>query len=101
MKEIFKNLKDKNFLTSILLLLGGQSFLYVFIKHFQFGFHTFEFSIDNKIPFVPQLVIIYNLFYPFLFLMFYRMFTKDKKAYDKAIIAGTIGYIICNIILYF
>ena len=98
MKKRFKELKEKDYWLSILLLLGGQSFLYVLIKHFQFGFHTFDFAIDDMIPFVPPFVLIYNLFYPFLFVVFYLLYKKDKKAYDKAVIAGTLGYIICNII---
>ena len=38
------------------------------------------------------------MFYPFLFFTFYSIYGKDKKRYDKGVIAAFIGYIICNII---
>jgi len=98
MKEYFKNIKDKKFLISIFVFLGGQSILYALIKHFQFDYNTFNFAIDSKIPLIPPFIIIYNMFYPFLFFTFYYLYKKDSKTYDKAIIAGTLGYIICNII---
>ena len=99
MKDYCKNFKDKRFWISIILFLGGQSFLYTVIKLIQSNYHTFNFGIDNAIPFIPAgFIIIYNMFYPFLFFTFYYIFGKDKKAYDKGIIAAIIGYIICNII---
>lgn len=91
-------MKDKRFWKSILLFLGGQSLLYFIIKFFQVDYHTFDMGIDNKIPFIPQFIIIYNLFYPFLFLCFLNIFNKDKVVYDKGIIAGIMGYLIANII---
>ena len=98
MKEYFKDLKDKKFLISIISLLVGQSILYVVVKHLQSGYNTFNYSIDGKIPLIPSFVIIYNLFYPFLFFVFFYLFKRDKITYDKAIIAGILGYLICNII---
>ena len=98
MKEYLKNFKDKKFWFSIILFLGGQSFLYSTLKHFQHNLHTFNFAIDDKIPFIPSFIFIYNMFYPFLFFTFYSIYGKDKKRYDKGVIAAFIGYIICNII---
>ena len=99
MKKYFENYKDSRFWISIILFLGGQSFLYTITKYFQYNYHTFYFYLDDKIPFIPNgFIIVYNLFYPFLFLVFYYIFGKDKKTYDKAIIAAFIGYLICNLI---
>lgn len=99
MKEYFNNYKEKKFWLSILLFLGGQSFLYAIVKNFQYSYHTFDFYLDNKIPFIPNgFIIVYNLFYPVLFFVYYYIFGKDKKAYDKAVIASFIGYLISNVI---
>ena len=99
MKEYFKIFKDKRFWISIILFLGGQSLLYTTLKYIQHDYHTFNFAIDKAIPFIPAgFIIIYNMFYPFLFFTFYYIFGKDKKTYDKGIIAALIGYIICNTI---
>ena len=99
MKDYCKNFKDKKFWISIILFLGGQSFLYSTLKMFQSNYHTFNFAIDNAIPFIPSgFIIVYNMFYPFLFFTFYYIYGKDKKTYDKAVIAAVIGYLICNVI---
>ena len=98
MKEYLKNIKDKNFLLSIMSLLLVQAMLYVLVKCFQNNYHTFNFIVDSKIPFIPQMIIIYNLFYPMIFISFYNIFNHDKDTYYNGIIAGIIGFIISDII---
>lgn len=98
MKEYFKNMKDKKFLISIGLMLILQCITYAVLKNFQSNYHTFNYNIDNKLPFIPQMVYIYNIFYPAIFFAFYTVFNKDKDTYYKGIIAGTIGFIIADII---
>ena len=98
MKKYFKNIKDKNFIISIILLLGGQGLLFVLVKLFQSNYHVFNYYIDSKIPFIPYMIIIYNLFYPMIFISFYNIFNRDKDTYYKGIIAGILGYIIADII---
>ena len=98
MKEYFKNMKDRKFIISIILMLVTQQFTYAFLKLFQSNFHVFDHIIDMKIPFIPQFIIIYNLFYPVVFFFFYNMFNKDKDTYYKGIIAGILGFIIADII---
>lgn len=98
MKNYFKNIKNKEFITSIICFMGIQMIFYWSLKLLQADFHTFNYSIDKKIPFVPQLVIIYNLFYPIVFIAFYNIFNHDKDIYYKSIIAGIIGFIITDIV---
>lgn len=98
MKEYFKNFKNKKFWISIFCLLGLQLASYMIVKLFQSHYNTFNFDIDKKIPFVPQLIILYNLFYPVVFFAFYTVFNKDEDTYYKGVIAGIIGYIIADII---
>ena len=98
MKNYFKNIKNKEFIISIICLMGIQAVLYMSLKLLQADFNTFNYSIDNKTPFIPQLIIIYNLFYPMIFIAFYNIFNHDKDTYYKGIIAGIIGFIISDII---
>ena len=98
MKKYFKNIKDKNFIISIILLLGGQGILFVLVKLFQSNYHVFNYYIDSKIPFIPYMIIIYNLFYPMIFISFYNIFNRDKDTYYKGITSGILGYIIADII---
>lgn len=97
-KEFFKNIMNKDFLISISCLMILQALIYYFIKFCQSDYHYFNSIIDSKIPFIPLSVYIYDIFYPFVFLIFYYIFCKDKKTYYNGIIAGIIGYLICDII---
>ena len=98
MKKYLKNIKDKEFLIPMLYMLGGQFITYMILKHFQYNYHVFNNYIDNKIPFIPQVIILYNLFYPMIFIVFYNIYRKDKETFNKGIIAGIIGFVIADII---
>ena len=58
-----KAVRDKKFIISIIIFMGGQSFLFWLLKFFQTNPHYFNFVIDSKIPFLPEFVYIYNIFY--------------------------------------
>ena len=55
MKDYFKNMKDKRFIISIILMLVTQQFTYAFLKLFQSNFHVFDHIIDMKIPFIDTI----------------------------------------------
>jgi len=93
-----KYLKNKKFLISISVLLIGQAFFYWFLKFFQTNPHYLNFNIDQKIPFIPNFIYIYNTFYPFMFITLLYLFKHDEKVYMKGIISGIIGFLICDII---
>jgi membrane-associated phospholipid phosphatase len=90
--------KNKQFYISIFFMLVLQMITYALVKLFQTNYHTFNYSLDNKIPFIPQMIIIYNLFYPMIFITFHSIYKKDKQTFNKGIIAAIIGYIIADII---
>ena len=90
--------KNKKFIISICILLLGQSFMYWFLKLFQNNPIYIKYHLDNEIPFIGQFVYIYNAFYPFMLISLYLLYKKDEKAYYKAIISGTIGYLVCDVI---
>ena len=90
--------KNTQFYISIFFMLVLQIITYALVKLFQTNYHTFNYSLDNKIPFIPQMIIIYNLFYPMIFITFHSIYKKDKQTFNKGIIAAIIGYIIADII---
>lgn len=91
-------MKNKKFLISIASLMLSQAFFYWFLKFFQNNPNYIYFSIDQKIPLISNFIFVYNTFYPFVFIAFYYLFTKDKKNYYKGIIAGIFGFLLCDII---
>ena len=99
MKKLVKFIKkNKDFIISISILLVGQAILYWFLKLFQSNPTYIDYYLDDKIPFLGRFVYIYDTFYPFVFFSLYLLYKKDKKAYFKGIIAGVMGFIICDII---
>ena len=98
MKEYLKNLKDKRFLISIFCYMGLQAITYVGVKCFQTNPHFFNHKIDSMIPFIPQMIYIYNMFYPAVFISFYNVYNHDKETYFKGILAGILGFLVTDII---
>ena len=99
MKKI-KNfiITNKMFVITIIILLGGQSIMYFALKFLQNNPHYINYYLDDKIPFIGYFIYIYNMFYPFTLIALYYLYTKDKETYYKGIIAGTMGYLLCDII---
>lgn len=95
-KIFIKN--NKKFIVTIIILMGIQAFLYWFLKLFQKNPIYIYCYLDDKIPFLGRFIYIYDLFYPFCLLAFYFLYKKDAKIYYNAVIAGIIGFIICDII---
>lgn len=98
LKLFFKEITNKKFLISISCLMLVQAFLFSFVKYFQSNYHVINYFIDSKIPFIPEFIYIYNIFYPFIFIVMYYIFCRDRKTYYNGVIAGIIGYLICDII---
>ncbi len=98
LKDFFKDFLNKKFLISIIAMMGVMAILYWVVKLLQFDYHYIYSPIDNKIPFIPHLVYIYDLFYPTVLITMYYVFCKDRKNYYKGIIAAIIGDLICSII---
>ena len=98
MKKFLKKITNKDFLISIFCLMGLQAIIYALIKYLQFDYHSGLSTIDNIIPFVPHFIYIYNIFYPFVFIVLYYVFCNDKEKYYQGIMAGIIGYLLSDII---
>ena len=89
---------EKNFLISIFYFLILQAVVFFFIKYFQGNAHYINSFVDDRIPFIPQFIYIYNIFYPFMFVVLYITYKQDKDTFYSSIAAGIIGYLICDVI---
>ncbi len=87
----------KKFLLSSGLVLGLEAVFYWVVKIFQYNYSTFNFTMDDKIPFINHFVFIYDMFYPFMFLALYLIYKEDKKLYTNTLKCIIIGFIICMI----
>ena len=88
-------MKNKFFLATTPVFLVLQAACYWTIKLFQSDYNTFDFWIDNDIPFVPAFVYVYNLFYPYTLVCFYLLYRADREKYTRTLIAGIISVLAC------
>lgn len=98
LKKFFSEFLNKKFLISIIAMMLVQAMFYWGVKFFQADYHYIYSSVDNKIPFLPGFVYIYDLFYPVVLITMYYAFCKDRKNYYKGVIASVIGFLLCDII---
>lgn len=87
MKKFYSDNKD--YILNTLLVFGTNAFLYFIVKQFIPSYHLITLEIDNKIPFVPIFIIFYVIWYPYLFVVYYFIFKKDKDKF-KSLIKKTI-----------
>lgn len=98
MKEFFKEVTNKDFLISIATFMLVQFILFIVSKNFEINYHIIASPIDSKIPFIPYIIYVYNIFGPFIFLVFYYIFCNDRRSYYQGIKAGIVGYIMAHIV---
>ena len=98
LKEFFGDFLNKKFIISIIALMLIQAIFYWGVKLLQVDYHYINAAIDSKIPFIPQFVFVYDMFYPAVLLTMYYIYCKDRKNYYKGVIAGILGYLVCDII---
>ena len=98
LKEFFSDFLNRKFLVSIIALMLVQAIFYWGVKLFQVDYHFINAVIDSKIPFIPHFVYVYDMFYPMVLLTMYYIYCKDRKSYYKGVLAGIIGFLICDII---
>ena len=92
MKKFFS--ENKDYILNMFLVLGTNAFLYFIVKHFIPSYHLITLPLDDKIPLIPFFIIFYTIWYPYLFVVFYFIFKKDKNKF-KSLIKK---YIVCAVI---
>ena len=92
-------IKSKKFWITILIVMVGNGMCYWFLKLFQSNYHYIYFFLDDKIPFLPRFIYIYNLFYPVVFISYYLMFKKgNEETFMNCAVSSVVGCFICYII---
>ncbi len=88
----------KRCILSIILLLVVQMALYYIVKLFQGPPHLIGSKLDSVFPFCKYFVFVYDSWYPFLILVWYKLYMNDKNSYKRFYIASVISMVIANII---
>ena len=81
--------ENKDYILNMFLAFGTNAFLYFIVKQFIPSYHLITLNIDDKMPLVPFFIIFYSIWYPYLFVVFYFIFKKDK---DKFIFKNLLNY---------
>jgi len=93
MKKFIK--ENKSYIKSISLVLLSEAFIYFCIKTIIKDYNILTPKIN--FPVISFFSIIYNSWYPFLFLIAYTIFKKDETTYKKYIYTIIIGAILAEI----
>ena len=83
MKKFYS--ENKDYILNMLLVFGTNAFLYFIVKQFIPSYHLITLNIDDKMPLVPFFIIFYSIWYPYLFVVFYFIFKKDKDKFKSLI----------------
>lgn len=79
--------ENKYYLKNMITVFGINALLYFIIKLFLNNYHFIGWELDNKIPFVPEFMYIYMIWYPFLFVSFFYIWKKHPKKFTKLILS--------------
>ena len=88
------------FIYSIILVFGGNAFLYFFSKLLVSDYHLIGGVIDTKIPLIPEFIYFYMIWYPLSIITLYIIYRYSKKDYLKIIIALVASLLVAHITYY-
>jgi hypothetical protein len=98
--NMMSKIKDNLASLSFMLVIPLLSSIYVLLNNADRGAQILITDLDKRIPFVPEFIVPYVLWYPFiLFCLIYFCF-KDKKVYKRTLISISLGMVISYIIFY-
>lgn len=83
MKKFFS--ENKDYIKNMLLVFGVNSFFYFIVKRFIVSYHLVTSPLDDKIPLIPFFIIFYSIWYPYLFIVYYLIYRKDKDKFKRLI----------------
>ena len=87
--------KYKEFLKSIIIVMGTQAFFYFLLKTFIGDFHVMNSIL--KVPFIKYFVYFYDIWYPFVLLTAFIIYKHDKEVYYKLVFTMIIGAFLSHI----
>ena len=93
MKKFYS--ENKDYVLNMILVLGTNAFLYFIVKQFIPSYNLITLEVDDKLPLIPFFIIFYIIWYPYLFVVFYFIYKKDKDKFilliKKSIMCAAIG----------
>jgi membrane-associated phospholipid phosphatase len=93
-------LKENILYLSFILIIPLLSIIYPILNHNSNGTQSLVTKLDTSTPFIPEFIIPYVLWYPFIFLTLVYICYKNKKVYIRTLSSIGIGMLISFIIFY-
>lgn len=109
-QQDYSNINIKNDLKTIIFrlsfalsipLINISYFILNSINQKRHEVYNVSMSLDNKIPFVPQFIIPYVIWYFYVFFALFYFCIKDYEKYKKMLMTMLIGLTTCYIIYFF
>lgn len=95
MKKFFS--ENKDYIKNMLLVFGLNAFFYFIVKKFIGSYHLISSPLDDKIPLIPLFIIFYSIWYPYLFVVYYFIYKKDKDKFKRLINKSIICILIADL----
>lgn len=95
MKKFFS--ENKDYIKNMLLVFGLNAFFYFIVKKFIGSYHLITSPLDDKIPLIPLFIIFYSIWYPYLFVVYYFIYKKDKDKFKRLINKSIICILIADL----
>lgn len=95
MKKFFS--ENKDYIKNMLLVFGLNAFFYFIVKKFIGSYHLITSPLDDKIPLIPLFIILYSIWYPYLFVVYYFIYKKDKDKFKRLINKSIICILIADL----
>ena len=87
--------KYKDFIISIVIVMGTQGLVYFLIKNFLGDYNVMKTFLE--VPFIKYFVYFYDSWYPFVLLTAFIIYRHDKSTYFTLIITMLISALIAHI----
>lgn len=101
MNSLKTNIKNNIWHLLMLLSIPAVMSIYPLINNSKNGAQELITVIDRSIPFIPEFIVPYVIWYPFVILSLCYICFKDKKTYYRTLMGILAGGLISFVIFYF
>lgn len=101
MKTLYKKVRENLIPLSFILSVPIISIFYKVLNTSERGVYSVLTQVDRYIPFVPEFILAYVSWYPYLALALVYFCLKDRKTYYNVLLSYNIGAVICYLIYFF
>ena len=75
--------KYKNYIIDMCTIMGCNAFIYFVSQYIIKNYHLIGSTLDQKIPFIVEFILIYSIWYPLVIFTMFLLFKYNPAKYKK------------------